>query len=97
MLSVQQFLRRWQGSGGAERSTSQPFLLDLCDLLGVDRPPSQGEGFEDYRFEKPIKIPHPDGKESTDRIDLYKRGCFVLEAKQARPIDAPGPGIKRGT
>ncbi|MEI6150268.1 MAG: DNA methyltransferase, partial [bacterium] len=27
---------------------------------------------------------------STGRIDLYKRGCFVLEAKQGKNADAPG-------
>ena len=26
----------------------------------------------------------PDGSKSPGRIDLYKRGCFVLEAKQSR-------------
>lgn len=31
-----------------------------------------------------------DGSTSTRRIDLYKRGCFVLEAKQAS--NAPKPG-----
>lgn len=97
MASVEEFLKRWQGSAGSERSHAQPFFLDLCDVLGVDRPPTQGEGVEDYRFEKPIKIPHPDGHESTDRIDFYRKGVFVIEAKQARPTDAPGPGVKRGT
>ena len=36
------FLERWLGSAGAERSHAQPFFTDLCDLLDVPRPPSQG-------------------------------------------------------
>ena len=95
MPTVQEFLSRWMGSAGSERANAQPFFVDLCDVLGVARPPSQGETFEDYRFEKPIRIPHPDGHESVDRIDFYKKGCFVIEAKQAQAPDAAGPGTRR--
>ena len=97
MGEVQGFLDRWSGSAGSERANAQPFLTDLCDLLGVPRPATGGPGFDDYRFEKPIEIPHPDGKVSTDRIDFHKKGCFVLEAKQAQTPDAAGPGVRRGT
>ena len=97
MGDVQGFLDRWSGSAGSERANAQPFLTDLCDLLGVPRPATGGPGFDDYRFEKPIEIPHPDGKVSTDRIDFHKKGCFVLEAKQGQTPDAAGPGVRRGT
>jgi hypothetical protein len=29
-----------------------------------------------------VTFHHPDGSTSPGRIDLYKRGCFILEAKQ---------------
>lgn len=35
-----------------------------------------------YVFEKGVTFRHSDGTTSVGRIDLYKRGCFVLEAKQ---------------
>ncbi len=96
MLSASEFLSRWSGSAGSERAHAQPFFLDLCDVLGVDRPPAQGDGIDDYRFEKPITIPHPDGHTSTDRIDFYRKGAFVMEAKQAKADADVPPNLRRG-
>ncbi|MBF0169328.1 MAG: class I SAM-dependent DNA methyltransferase [Alphaproteobacteria bacterium] len=76
---IEAFIERWRPSGGAERSNAQPFLNELCDLLGVPKPDTAGEA---YIFERPITFRHSDGTTSPGRIDLYKRGCFVLEAKQ---------------
>ena len=95
MGDVQSFLERWLGSAGSERANAQPFLTDLCDLLGVPRPLTGGPGFDDYRFEKPVEIHHKDGHVSTERIDFYKKGCFVLEAKQALAPGDPRPGPHR--
>jgi hypothetical protein len=33
-------------------------------------------------FERSVRLDNGDGTHSTGRIDLFKRGCFVLEAKQ---------------
>src|SRR5690606_16819743 len=38
----------------------------------------------DYVFERGVKRRDSEGLASTLRIDLYKRGCFILEAKQSR-------------
>lgn len=83
-LNVESFIQRWQESGAAERANYQLFLSELCDLLGVVRPdPSKPEDEENaYVFERSVTFHHPDGSTSTGRIDLYKRGCFILEAKQ---------------
>jgi hypothetical protein len=81
------FISRWSGQeGGAERANYAMFLTELCDLLNVPRPdPAQATTAEnDYVFERAVKLIAPDGSTSTGRIDLYKRGCFVLEAKQSR-------------
>ncbi|MEP2704494.1 MAG: type IIL restriction-modification enzyme MmeI [Roseibium sp.] len=44
--------------------------------------PATGDGENnDYRFERPVTFTHT-GRKSRGRIDLYKRGCFILEAKQ---------------
>lgn len=95
MADVQSFLERWLGSAGSERANAQPFLTDLCDLLGVPRPSTGGPGFDDYRFEKPVAIHHKDGHVSVERIDFYKKGCFVLEAKQALAPGDSRPGVHR--
>src|SRR5579863_1884971 len=81
---VQPFIARWKNSGAAERANYQLFLSELCDVLGVTRPnPTTPDDAENaYVFERSVTFHHPDGSTSTGRIDLYKRGCFVLEAKQ---------------
>jgi len=81
---TQPFIDRWKNSAGAERANYQLFLSELCDVLGVPRPdPTTPDDAENaYVFERSVTFHHPDGSTSTGRIDLYKRGSFVLEAKQ---------------
>lgn len=77
---VQEFIAHWSAASASERANSQPFLLELCDLLDVPRPdPHPASG---YFFEYPVVEHHPDGTTSNGRIDLYRRGRFVLESKQ---------------
>ena len=78
------FIARWAASGAAERANYQLFLSELCDLIGVARPdPTRPDDADNaYVFERSVTFHHQDGTTSTGRIDLYKRGCFVLEAKQ---------------
>jgi len=82
-MQVEDFLERWVGSGGSEMATAQSFAIDLTDLLGVPRPHvSDKDGdFLDYRFERPVTETHT-GRRKNRRIDLYKKGHFILEAKQ---------------
>ena len=84
MASSQGFIERWQHSAAAERANYASFLSELCDLIGVDRPdPSTGDDESNaYVFERAVPFHHADGTTSTGRIDLYKRGSFILEAKQ---------------
>ncbi|HEX9923106.1 MAG TPA: DNA methyltransferase, partial [Anaerolineae bacterium] len=78
--SVQDFIRRWQASGAAERANFPQFAVELCDVLDVPHPdPTRPDDEQNaYVFERSVPLSHG----STGRIDLYKRGCFVLEAKQ---------------
>ncbi|MEH6647846.1 type IIL restriction-modification enzyme MmeI, partial [Sulfitobacter sp.] len=82
-MQVEDFLERWIGSGGSEMATAQSFAIDLTNLLGVSRPHvSDKDGdFLDYRFERPVTETHT-GRKKNRRIDLYKKGHFILEAKQ---------------
>ena len=79
--SIQAFITKWQASGGAEKANAQSFLNELCDILEVERPhpttPDQRQNA--YCFEKAI---YNASTGTTNFIDLYKRGHFVLECKQ---------------
>ena len=78
------FLDRWEASGAAERANYALFLSELCDVLGVPRPEPTGQddAHNAYVLERAVPFQNPDGSTTVKRIDLYKRGCFVLEAKQ---------------
>lgn len=94
---IDAFITKWQGTGGNERANYQGFFLELCDALGVDRPPPKGNVADDpYCFDKDIKVYHPSGKVTPGYIDFYKADHFIIEAKQGS--DQTGKGTaKRGT
>lgn len=81
-LTISEFIKNWSGASGSERADCQPFLLDLCEALGVSRP-GRSDLSPDYCFEKGVTLIQRDGTTSNGRIDLYKAGAFVLEAKLA--------------
>jgi hypothetical protein len=95
---IDAFIKRWQASAASERANYQLFLTELCAMLEVEPPQPAGadETLNAYVFEKSVRFPNRDGSFSLGRIDLYKRGFFVLEAKQgANDGDAkPGHGIR---
>jgi type II restriction/modification system DNA methylase subunit YeeA len=83
--TVATFISRWSRAEAAERANYVLFLSELCDLLGVPRPDPAGPATEPnaYVFERAVTFHHRGStKTTTGRIDLYKRDCFVLEAKQ---------------
>ncbi|HEY5300092.1 MAG TPA: type IIL restriction-modification enzyme MmeI [Acetobacteraceae bacterium] len=79
---IDAFIERWRDSASSERSNSQSFLNELCDAIGVPRPEPAIGGVGDYRFERTVTHYFPDAGSTERRIDLYRRGCFVLESKQ---------------
>lgn len=86
VAAVEAFIERWQGrEGGQERANYALFLTELCGLLGVRHPDPAGATLErnDYVFERVVTRRKDDG-DTLGRIDLYKKDCFVLEAKQSR-------------
>ncbi len=82
--TIEFFIQRWKKSGAAERANYQLFLSELCVLLETPQPdPTQSEDTENaYVFERNVHFQEDDGHSSIGRIDLYKRGAFILEAKQ---------------
>lgn len=74
-----------KASGGSELSNYQLFVDRLTEALRLPRPEFAREEtrFNDYVFERNVTFRHANGTSSTGRIDCYKRGCFILEAKQS--------------
>ena len=108
-LKVENLVARWQQSSAAERANYALFLSELCDCLEIPRPePSQAEeSVNSYVIDKAVYLQNLDGSTTPNYIDLYKRGCFVLEAKQgSNPLSVSAAPlasskeprrIKRGT
>lgn len=83
-MTPDEFVQRWELSGGAEMANSQSFLKELCDLLEVPQPDvtTTDTTANRYVFEKAVEFNNGDGTVSRGRVDLYRAGCFVLESKQ---------------
>lgn len=89
------FAKRWMTVVGNEQQLAQSFLNELCEALGTARPYDGTLPETDYCFEKKVPVP---GRSEHGRIDLYKRGHFVLEAKCGRPsAKDKGSAPVRGT
>lgn len=84
-MTIENFIDRWSRSGGSERANFQQFLIELTQLLDVPAPnPATADAQnDDYRFERPVTFIHT-GTQSRGFIDLYRRGSFIMEAKQGR-------------
>ena len=85
--AIDAFIARWRANeGGAERANFPLFLTELAALLGLPSPDPAGatHANNDYVFERAVSFKDEAGQRGHGRIDLYKRGCFVLEAKQSR-------------
>ncbi len=86
---LEAFIARWQPSGGSERANYQLFLTELCAVLDLPQPdPAQDDTRDNaYVFERRVTFRHGDGSSSQGFIDLYRRGCFIGEAKKVKKAD----------
>jgi hypothetical protein len=86
---VEAFIAAWRDTGGSELANTQSFVNGLCAVVGAS--PPQGsrtdDALNDYVFERRVFQDNGDGTESFGRVDCYKRGHFVLEAKQGSEAD----------
>jgi hypothetical protein len=83
-MEVGAFIEKWLGiKGGAERANYAQFINDFCQALSLPVPqPAESGILGDYQFEGPVQGGGAGG--NTGAIDLYKRGHFILEAKQSK-------------
>jgi hypothetical protein len=98
--TVASFIARWRDFGGEERANKDSFFIELCHVLGVEAPrPKVGDPERDtYVFEADVRVPHEGGVVSTQKVDVYKAGFFLLEAKQGRvELSKKLSSAKRGT
>ena len=88
---IDKFIARWVASSGAERANFQLFASQLCRILEVEEPePAKEDGsLNDYTFERTVEFSHISSTRATGRIDLYKKNCFLMEAKQSREKGRP--------
>jgi len=81
-VQLQALTARWSAAAPAERANAQLYLVELCRALEVEPPRPAGAGYE---FEYSVRVVNRDGTDSVNRIDLFKAGCFALEAKDEEP------------
>ncbi len=79
--SIRTFITRWQAADGPERGNMQQFLSELIRALGLPEPEPTGPS-SSYCFEKQIPNYNAEGRFTKNYMDLYKAGCFILEAKR---------------
>ncbi len=93
---VATFIARWSDTERAERANKDLFLTELCDLLDLPHPDPAGPDSSEnaYVFERAVPLHQPDGRTTTGKIDLYRRACFVLEAKQAAAAGPPRKPVR---
>ena len=87
-MDIEQFIRKWQGiRGGAERANYQLFLTEFAQALGLPTAlPGEGGVLGGYQFDGPIAGGAIGG--GVGFADLYKKGSFILEAKQSKLPEA---------
>lgn len=85
--TIEAFIKKW-GSGGSgfslnERQGAQQHFLELCDVIGVEKPTGVNDGTTDYLFEKGTLMLG----EKRGYADVFKRNVFAWEYK------APGRSL----
>jgi hypothetical protein len=85
LLSLPEFVARWQGSTLSERSAAQSHFIDLCNVLGQPTPAAADQTGAFYTFEKGVQ------KTSGGNgfADVWLRGHFAWEYKgKHKDLDA---------
>lgn len=83
--TIDQLVEEAKGVISGELANGQLFIIRLCEALALPAPDFAREDDSDnhYVFEKLVSFGALNGRQRLGRIDLFKRGCFVLETKQS--------------
>lgn len=76
-MHISDFMRKWKQSTLKERSGSQEHFLDLCDVLGQQKPADADPEGKWYTFEKGAEK-HSGGQ---GFADVWRKGFFAWEYK----------------
>lgn len=89
------FISRWNGVAGSERSNYQLFIIELCELIGLERPEPAGADHSEnkYVFERHLKEHDDEAKAHNRFIDCYRKSAFIFEAKSVQ-INRESKGAK---
>lgn len=90
-MDVDIFIEKWLNkTGGAERANLPVFIGDLCAALDLPRDfdPAEKGVLHAYQYDGPVPGGSFRSLKATGFVDLYRRGRFVLEAKQSYIPDA---------
>lgn len=96
-MRVQKFIENWSGARVGERASFQPFIWQLCEILGVEAPDRDRPGDPDYGFERPVRLSESckSAGLKPSLMDLYRRRCFVMEAKPSERRDRARSDLRR--
>ena len=84
MQKINDFIARWQTSGGSEQANSQLFLAELCAVLDLPPPdPAKPVNEENtYSFERKVYIPRGDDTSELKKLDLpVAEGCLLARSE----------------
>jgi hypothetical protein len=85
-VDAAEFIEKWRSTPLPERAAAQQHFLELCELLGVEKPPTTGPETADYRFEAPVI----GADDRPGFADAFRRTCFGWEYKKRRARRGPG-------
>lgn len=81
VVTPEKFQEKWETATRTEKSGAIEHFLDLCELLGVDKPADVDKHSKSYTFEKLTTRADKGGKAFAD---VWREGCFVWEYKGKR-------------
>ncbi|MEM6908348.1 MAG: DNA methyltransferase [Pseudomonadota bacterium] len=76
-MTPAEFIQKWRAAELKERTASQEHFLDLCELLGIEKPASADPKGEWFTFEKGAS--KTGGGEGW--ADVWRKECFAWEYK----------------
>lgn len=79
-MTPSEFAAKWARVSTTERASAQSHFLDLCDVLGVEKPTDADPDGTFYTFERAV-TKAVGGK---GFADVWRRGCFAWEYKGKR-------------